>query len=106
MNQLNNPQHWVLIEDLNVQHRFVNDFNCEEFLYFLLAVTKDMDSVHMIHVNQSCYCHMQINNLIDHVPDSRGQQRPSFMGRIVVPTAILPWQDVPLADVELKETSK
>lgn len=99
MSQLNNPEQWVLIAHLNVQHHFKDGFNCEEFFRFLLSITIDMDTIRTIQVNQSCYCHMQINNLIDHRTNGSGELRPFCLGRKVIPTTKLPEEGAVSVDV-------
>lgn len=98
----NNPEQWLLIADLNVQHEFIGGFNCEEFLNFLLDVTADIDSVKVLDVNQACYGRMQKHNLVDFIDGS-----PTFLGRVLNTTAELPKSGVgtPVitSDVEFRE---
>ena len=63
----------------------VTDFNAEAFIDATLTMGDSMDSLGLIFVHSIVYGRMQKNNLIDFIPDARGETRiPTFLGREVV----------------------
>lgn len=63
----------------------VTNFTAEAFIDATLTMGDSMESLGMIMVHSVVYGRMQKNNLIDFIPDARGEINiPTFLGRIVI----------------------
>jgi hypothetical protein len=63
----------------------VTDFNAENFIDTALTMGDSMDDLSMVMVHSIVYGRMQKNNLIDFIPDARGEVMiPTFLGRQVI----------------------
>lgn len=63
----------------------VTDFTTEAFIDTALTMGDSMEDLTMIMVHSVVYSRMQKNNLIDFIPDARGEVRiPTFLGRTVI----------------------
>lgn len=63
----------------------VTNFSAEAFIDATLTMGDSMESLGMVMVHSVVYGRMQKNNLIDFIPDARGEINiPTFLGRIVV----------------------
>ena len=63
----------------------VTNFTAENFLTALVTAGDSMDLLTTVMVHSAVYSRMQKNNLIDFIPDSRGEVSiPTFMGRQVI----------------------
>lgn len=63
----------------------VTDFSAEAFLDAALTMGDSQDGLTMIMVHSVVYNRMQKNNLIDFIPDARGEVMiPTFLGREVI----------------------
>lgn len=63
----------------------VTNFTAEAFIDATLTMGDSMESLGMVCVHSVVYGRMQKNNLIDFIPDARGEvQIPTFLGRIVI----------------------
>jgi hypothetical protein len=63
----------------------VTDFSAEAFIDAAVTMGDSMGDLSMICVHSIVYSRMQKNNLIDFIPDSRGETMiPTFLGRIVI----------------------
>lgn len=63
----------------------VTNFTAEAFIDAANTMGDSMDSLTMVMVHSGVYARMQKNNLIDFIPDARGEiQIPTFLGREVI----------------------
>lgn len=63
----------------------VTDFSAEAFLDAALTMGDSQDGLRMVMVHSVVYNRMQKNNLIDFIPDARGEiMIPTFLGREVI----------------------
>lgn len=63
----------------------VTDFNAESFIDATLTMGDSMEDLGLVFVHSVVYGRMQKNNLIDFIPDARGEVRiPTFLGREVI----------------------
>lgn len=63
----------------------VTNFTTEAFLDALLTIGDSQDDLGLVMVHSGVYNRMQKNNLIDFIPDARGEtQIPTFLGREVI----------------------
>lgn len=63
----------------------VTDFSAEAFLDAALTMGDSQDGLKMVMVHSVVYNRMQKNNLIDFIPDARGEVMiPTFLGREVI----------------------
>lgn len=63
----------------------VTDFSAEAFLDAALTMGDSQEDLTMVMVHSVVYNRMQKNNLIDFIPDARGESRiPTFLGRQVI----------------------
>ncbi|AUR88709.1 major capsid protein [Vibrio phage 2.117.O._10N.261.45.E9] len=63
----------------------VTDFSAAAFLDALVTIGDSMDSLGMVMMHSIVYNRAQKNNLIDFVPDARGEVNiPTFLGRTVI----------------------
>lgn len=63
----------------------VTNFSAEAFIDATLTMGDSMEDLGLIMVHSVVYGRMQKNNLIDFIPDARGETRiPTFLGRIVI----------------------
>lgn len=63
----------------------VTDFSAEAFLDAALTMGDSMEDLTMVMVHSVVYNRMQKNNLIDFIPDARGEVMiPTFLGREVI----------------------
>lgn len=63
----------------------VTDFSAEAFLDAAVTMGDSMEDLTMVMVHSIVYNRMQKNNLIDFIPDARGEvQIPTFLGREVI----------------------
>ena len=63
----------------------VTDFSAPAFIDAAVTMGDSMGDLSLICVHSIVYARMQKNNLIDFIPDARGEtQIPTFLGRIVV----------------------
>ncbi len=63
----------------------VTNFSAEAFIDATGTMGDSMEDLRMIMVHSVVYARMQKNNLIDFIPDSRGETNiPTFLGRIVI----------------------
>lgn len=63
----------------------VTDFHAEAFIDAVLTMGDSMDELVMVMVHSIVFSRMQKNNLIDFIPDARGEiQIPTFLGREVI----------------------
>lgn len=63
----------------------VTDFSAEAFIDATLTMGDSMESLGMVMVHSVVYARMQKNNLIDFIPDARGETMiPTFLGREVI----------------------
>lgn len=63
----------------------VTDFSAEAMIDATLTMGDSMEDLTMIMVHSVVYARMQKNNLIDFIPDARGETRiPMFLGRQVI----------------------
>lgn len=63
----------------------VTNFTAEAFIDATLTMGDSMEELGMVCVHSIVYGRMQKNNLIDFIPDARGEvQIPTFLGRIVI----------------------
>lgn len=63
----------------------VTDFTAENFIDTTLLMGDSMEDLSMVMVHSVVYARMQKNNLIDFIPDARGEvQIPTFLGREVI----------------------
>lgn len=63
----------------------VTDFSAEAFIDAAVTMGDSMDDLGLVFVHSVVYARMQKNNLIDFIPDSRGETTiPTFLGRVVV----------------------
>lgn len=63
----------------------VTNFSAEAFIDATLTMGDSMESLGMIMVHSIVYGRMQKNNLIDFIPDARGETEiPTFLGREVI----------------------
>lgn len=69
----------------------VTNFSAEAFIDACLTMGDSMESLGMIAVHSIVYGRMMKNNLIDFIPDSRGEVNiPTFLGRVVVVDDAMP----------------
>lgn len=63
----------------------VTDFSAEAFIDATLTMGDSMDNLIAVAVHSVVYSRMQKNNLIDFIPDARGETNiPTFLGRQVI----------------------
>lgn len=63
----------------------VTDFSAPAFIDAAVTMGDSMEDLKMIAIHSVVYARMQKNNLIDYIPDARGEtQIPIFQGRVVV----------------------
>ena len=63
----------------------VTNFNTEAFIMAALTMGDSMDDLVGVMVHSVVFARMQTNNLIDFIPDARGEiQIPTFLGREVI----------------------
>lgn len=63
----------------------VTDFSGEAFIDAAVTMGDSMGDLSMVCVHSIVYARMQKNNLIDFIPDARGETSiPTFLGRIVI----------------------
>ena len=63
----------------------VTDFSASAFLDAAVTMGDSMGDLSMVCVHSIVYNRMQKNNLIDFIPDARGEtQIPTFLGRVVI----------------------
>ncbi len=63
----------------------VTDFSAEAFIDAAVTMGDSMGDLSMIAVHSIVYARMQKNNLIDFIPDARGETNiPTFLGRVVI----------------------
>ncbi len=63
----------------------VTDFSAPAFIDAAVTMGDSMGDLSMVCVHSIVYARMQKNNLIDFIPDARGEtQIPTFLGRIVI----------------------
>lgn len=63
----------------------VTNFSTEALIDATLTMGDSMEDLTMVMVHSVVYSRMQKNNLIDFIPDARGEtQIPTFLGRIVI----------------------
>jgi hypothetical protein len=63
----------------------VTDFSAEAFIDAAVTMGDSMGDLKMVAVHSIVYARMQKNNLIDFIPDARGETMiPTFLGRIVI----------------------
>lgn len=63
----------------------VTNFTSEAFIDTAVTMGDSMEDLRMIMVHSIVYARMQKNNLIDFIPDARGEvQIPTYLGRIVI----------------------
>jgi len=63
----------------------VTDFSAPAFIDAAVTMGDSMGDLSMIAVHSIVYARMQKNNLIDYIPDARGEvQIPTFLGRVVI----------------------
>lgn len=63
----------------------VTDFGAEAFIDAAVTMGDSMGDLSMVCVHSIVYARMQKNNLIDFIPDARGETRiPTFLGRVVI----------------------
>lgn len=63
----------------------VSDFSASAFINTAVTMGDSMGSLSMMAVHSIVYARMQTNNLIEYVPDSRGEiMIPTFLGRTVI----------------------
>lgn len=63
----------------------VTNFSAEAFIDTALTMGDSMEDLVMVMVHSTVYARMQKNNLIDFIPDARGEIKiPTFLGREVV----------------------
>lgn len=63
----------------------VTDFSAEAFIDAAVTMGDSMGDLSLVCVHSIVYARMQKNNLIDFIPDARGETTiPTFLGRIVI----------------------
>jgi hypothetical protein len=63
----------------------VTNFTSEAFIDTAVTMGDSMESLGMLMVHSIVYARMQKNNLIDFIPDARGETEiPTFLGRMVI----------------------
>lgn len=63
----------------------LTDFSAPAFIDAAVTMGDSMGDLSMIAVHSIVYARMQKNNLIDYIPDARGEtQIPTFLGRVVI----------------------
>ena len=63
----------------------VTDFSAPAFIDAAVTMGDSMGDLSMVCVHSIVYARMQKNNLIDFIPDARGEtQIPTFLGRVVI----------------------
>jgi len=63
----------------------VTDFSAPAFIDAAVTMGDSMGDLSLIAVHSIVYARMQKNNLIDYIPDARGEtQIPTFLGRVVI----------------------
>lgn len=63
----------------------VTSFGAEAFIDAAVTMGDSMGDLTMVCVHSIVYARMQKNNLIDFIPDARGETRiPTFLGRVVI----------------------
>jgi hypothetical protein len=69
----------------------ITNFSAEAFIDTTLTMGDSMESLGLIFVHSVVYARMQKNNLIDMIPDAKGEIRiPTFLGREVIVDDAMP----------------